>query len=554
MVLNPWEKWVDKRDDWLQRQESFGFVYYAWSTVMEPVYLHNQPSQSMIDESTKRFVQMISQHLVGFMKKELKTVDRARSYADRLKRRLCSTHVEASKLCKRVDKMQNRVHQVSFLRDKIRQYSLDIRGYMELILLQIDATRMKRKGLQNAAANHASSSATTPSRGRKRSLSVESYTTANDQPTSSPIPPPTTDVDKGKAIDNIGEPAQSVPSETSSHTQMDISQRPSKKRSKVSETAQPVESNTDKLKETKTAAMETETPPSPAAVTTTTIDQPTTTEISSATIETSSPSSSSSSAKNIETAKTIPAAVDAKETDAIADESAKSSVPQKEIIEEYIDKSKQETQTSIATTTVTINEQQQQPSSIEQPVPAGTEVSVPIVIDEQASDVENSFTSTVEQSLPPEATRITAEDVQTATEQPKDVSSKDNTQVKARRTQKKTKRQRKPREPGATKDVRPKQQSRWWAWVEDYTKGLRQKEETQGPLVCKDCGQHNIPEYVLARLSYNPDELKNPSPKPYGYTGTGSEWNPSVFIECMSCKDVYHCGCSAIPVKKYPSK
>ncbi|KAJ8657925.1 hypothetical protein O0I10_006453 [Lichtheimia ornata] len=686
MDLNPWELWVNMRDDWLQRQESLGFVQLTWSNVMEPIYLHDHPSPDMIAESSKQFVNVISQHLVGLMKKELRNVDRARSSTHRLKRTLCSANVKAGKVCKHVDKVQQRVKRVSFLRDKIRQYSIDIRGFMEMVLLQLDATRSKEKALASAAATKrasSSSSSTQPSRRRKRSLSAESYTTANDQPVSSPITPPTTEMEKdsmgkkkgkGKAVAvNIPKTSQTSAGVSIPNAQLSNSQRPLKKRSKIDATQQstqkPAATTLDEPNKAETTAMEIETSPQPQpqpqpAVTAdaTTIDKPITPEMAYVEVETS-PSSTSSSAATNEAAKATSKELDAKK----ADESTKVSVQQKEaVIEEDIDTSMQETQASMATTTTTTTtseeENQQSQSTIERTIQPGTEASMPIIIDEPESDVEMSpaptvekppspsattsmitttienpstppattATTTVEESSPPPATTTTAttnveesssppasttttveesslppatittatnvvesspqpatttveeaslppattttttveeaslppattaveEPAKAAAEQPKeDASSKDDTQRKApRKRGMKTRGAKKQREVKETRESPYKPGSKWWIWVEEYTQGLRQREKTKGPLVCKECGQHNIPESTLADLKYNPDELANPSKKPYGYTGTGDHWNPSVFIECIGCKDVYHCGCSAIPVKKYPSK
>ncbi|CDH48517.1 predicted protein [Lichtheimia corymbifera JMRC:FSU:9682] len=689
LEYNPWELWVNKRDDWLQRHESFGFVHHAWSSVMEPVYCNDRPSPNMIEESSKQFVGIISQHLVGFMKKELRNVDRARSCADRLKRRLCSVRVKASKVCKHVDKVQRRVKRVTFLRDKIRQYSIDIRGFMEMVLLQLDATRSKQKALESEADAKRASSSTQPSRGQKRSLSAESYTTANDQPVSSPITPPTTEIEKkpidkgkgkGKAVaGNIPKTPQTSADVPSTSDKLPNLQRPLKKRSKIYPTQQPTQkpaTTLGKPNKAETTAMEIETSPQPqpqpAAAAATTIDKPTTPEMAFVEVETPLASSSSSPTIN-EAAKATSEGVEVKK----ADESTKSSVQQKEaFIEEDIDKSIQETQASMATTTTTTTtatseeEKQQQKPSIEQPIEPGTKASVPIVIDEPDFDVEmplapavekpssppattsmvtteepaspppaavSMTTTTVEKSVspppvttttveeqapsppattttveksvspppattttveepasspptttatveepvspppattttveepvsPPPATTTTVEEpassppattttveepAKTAAEQPK----KDSKQRKASR--KRGMKARGAKRQGEAKDTRDssrKPGSKWWTWVEEYTKELRQREKTRGPLVCKECGQHNIPESTLADLRYNPAELANPSEKPYGYTGTGDHWNPSVFIECIGCKDVYHCGCSAIPVKKYPSK
>ncbi|KAI7878921.1 hypothetical protein K492DRAFT_208631 [Lichtheimia hyalospora FSU 10163] len=547
--LNPWEIWVNKRDDWLQREESFGFVYHAWTSVMEPVYRHDHPSQDMIDESTKLFVNMISQHLVDFMNKELRNVDRARSSTDRLKRKLCSTHVEASKLCDRVDKVQDRVKQVSFLRAKIRQYSIDIRGYMEMILLQLDTTRLKQNALQNAPAIRASLS-TTLSRGRKRSLSEESFTTANDQSIDSPISTSSTDIDKeftavdkgkGKSTDNIQKPA----GVTSSKAQLANLQRPLKKRSKIyaaeQSTQKPVITVHDKQKQAETNDMDNTTSPPPPA----TIEKPSNTETTLAENETSSPPSST----NItETAKATTEELYSTKANTSAIESSEHSVQQKQsVIEENIDKSMQETQSS---TTTTITTEQRSPSPIEQRTVTATDTSVPIVIDEPASNVDKSTTPIVERQQPP-----ADESAKTTSEQPTDASARDNTQAKpSHRRGKRAKRTRKSRDATGPTEKIYKPGTSWWIWVEEYTKELRQRVEKEGPLVCKECGQHNIPESTLAGLKYNPDELVNPKNKPYGYTGTGDDWNPTVLIECMGCKDIYHCGCSAIPVRKYPSK
>ncbi|KAI9486901.1 MAG: hypothetical protein EXX96DRAFT_551032 [Benjaminiella poitrasii] len=91
----------------------------------------------------------------------------------------------------------------------------------------------------------------------------------------------------------------------------------------------------------------------------------------------------------------------------------------------------------------------------------------------------------------------------------------------------------------------------------------REKRELQvvqpsKDLVCTICHHNELPEEVWKMLELPENYLEHleatkDERKP-GHTGSGSKWDPRVFIQCSVCESKVHCGCPFPPIKAYPRK
>ncbi|KAI8091260.1 uncharacterized protein B0P05DRAFT_526782 [Gilbertella persicaria] len=77
-------------------------------------------------------------------------------------------------------------------------------------------------------------------------------------------------------------------------------------------------------------------------------------------------------------------------------------------------------------------------------------------------------------------------------------------------------------------------------------------------LICAICLQHDLPAQVWERHHLDDDYkaklISTTGQRKPGYTGTGSYWDPQVFIRCCRCETIVHCGCPQPPIKAYPQK
>jgi hypothetical protein len=74
--------------------------------------------------------------------------------------------------------------------------------------------------------------------------------------------------------------------------------------------------------------------------------------------------------------------------------------------------------------------------------------------------------------------------------------------------------------------------------------------------ICAECGEKEIPLTVANNLGVSAEDVRHlismrPTKKP-GHTGQGKDWDPGVLVQCETCRNHYHCGCTDPPIRNYP--
>ncbi|OBZ90010.1 PHD finger protein 14 [Choanephora cucurbitarum] len=77
-------------------------------------------------------------------------------------------------------------------------------------------------------------------------------------------------------------------------------------------------------------------------------------------------------------------------------------------------------------------------------------------------------------------------------------------------------------------------------------------------LICAICLQHDLSEAVWERHGLDSEYKENLERTKHkrqpGFTGSGNNWDPRVFIQCCKCDVTVHCGCPVPPIKSYPQR
>ncbi|KAI8579324.1 hypothetical protein K450DRAFT_242684 [Umbelopsis ramanniana AG] len=76
--------------------------------------------------------------------------------------------------------------------------------------------------------------------------------------------------------------------------------------------------------------------------------------------------------------------------------------------------------------------------------------------------------------------------------------------------------------------------------------------------VCAECGKKEISLKIASELGVSAANMRHlisirPTKKP-GHTGQGKDWDPGVLVQCETCRNNYHCGCTDPPIRNYPER